>query len=40
MNTYQHPGYRRSMDGHMKVFMDGELMGEWFKCKYKIEEGI
>jgi len=25
------------LDGHMQVFLDGELMAEWFKCKYKLK---
>jgi len=37
MNTY-HIQVIDNLDGHLKVFADGELIGEWFKCKYKMKK--
>lgn len=37
MNTY-HIQVIDDLGGHMKVFMDGELVGEWFKCQYKMKK--
>jgi hypothetical protein len=28
------------LDGHMRVFVEGELVGEWFKCKYKLKRDV
>jgi hypothetical protein len=25
-----------NMDGHMRIIIEGELIGEWLKCKYKL----
>jgi hypothetical protein len=25
------------LDGHMRIFLDGDLMAEWFKCTYKLK---
>lgn len=25
-------------DGQMKIYVDGELIGEWLKCKYKLKK--
>lgn len=29
-----------NMDGHMRVLIEGELIGEWLKCKYKLRRDI
>lgn len=36
MNTY---GIQviDDLDGHMKIYLDGQVVGEWFKCKYKLK---
>lgn len=28
------------LDGHMQVFFEGELTGEWNKCKYKLKRDL
>lgn len=28
------------MDGHMRILVEGELIGEWSKCKYKLRRDI
>ena len=28
------------LDGNMKIFVDGELVGHWFKCKYKLKRDL
>jgi hypothetical protein len=37
MNTY-HIQVIDNSDGHLKVFADGELIGEFFKCSYKMKK--
>lgn len=37
MNTY-HIQVIDDLDGHLRVLADGELIGEWFKCKYKMKK--
>jgi hypothetical protein len=27
-------------DGRMRIFVEGELIGEWLKCKYKLRRDI
>ena len=27
-------------DGHMQVYVEGELVGEWFKCTYKLKRDL
>ena len=27
-------------DGNMKVYLEGQLMGEWFKTKYKLKQDL
>ena len=39
MNTY-HIQVIDDLDGHMKVFVENELVGEWFKSKYKLRRDI
>lgn len=28
------------LDGHMQVYVEGELAGEWHKCSYKIKRDL
>jgi len=28
------------LDGHMKIYLDGQVVGEWFKCKYKLKRDL
>jgi hypothetical protein len=28
------------LDGHMQVYVEGELVAEWFKCTYKIKRDL
>jgi hypothetical protein len=28
------------MDGGLKVFVDSDLIGEWYKCSYKLKEDL
>lgn len=28
------------LDGHMKIYVDSELIGEWHKCTYKLKRDI
>lgn len=28
------------LDGHMQVYVEGELVGEWFKCTYKLKRDL
>lgn len=39
MNTY-HIQVIDDLDGHMKVFVENELVGEWFKSKYKLRRDV
>lgn len=27
-------------DGRMRIFVEGELIGEWLKCKYKLRKDV
>jgi hypothetical protein len=27
-------------DGHMSIFLEDELIGEWFKCTYKLKKDL
>jgi len=39
MNTY---GIQviDDLDGNMKIYLDGQVVGEWFKCKYKLKRDV
>lgn len=39
MNTY---GIQviDDLDGSMKIYLDGQVVGEWFKCKYKLKRDV
>ena len=39
MNTY-HMQVIDNLDGHMRVFVDGQLVGEWLKCKYRLRRDL
>jgi|ERR1035437_4977862 hypothetical protein len=28
------------LDGHMKIYVDNELMAEWLKCSYKLRKDL
>lgn len=28
------------LDGHMQIFVEGELVGEWNKCTYKLKQDL
>lgn len=28
------------LDGHMQIFLEDELIGEWFKCTYKLKRDL
>lgn len=28
------------LDGYMKVYLDGDLVAEWFKCTYKLKKDL
>lgn len=28
------------LDGHMQVYVEDELVGEWFKCEYKLKRDL
>lgn len=28
------------LDGHMQIYVDNELVGEWFKCEYKLKKDL
>jgi len=27
-----------NLDGHMKIYLENELMAEWYKCQYKLKK--
>ena len=29
-----------NLDGHMRIYLDGQVVGEWFKCKYKLKRDL
>ncbi len=29
-----------NLDGHMKIYLENELIGEWLKCKYKLKQDL
>lgn len=28
------------LDGHLQIYLDNELVGEWFKCTYKLKKDL
>lgn len=28
------------LDGHMKIYLDNQVIGEWFKCRYKLKRDL
>jgi hypothetical protein len=28
------------LDGHMQVYLDGQLVAEWYKCTYKLKKDL
>lgn len=28
------------LDGHLQIYVEGELVGEWFKCEYKLKKDL